>query len=73
MEEGDLDFIYPQWKMPRDISDRLKEKHSPTPRVEVCVISDEKGNLRVQELTKLKYRAAGKLINLTRWIKNSLD
>ena len=72
MEEGDLEFVYPQWKMPQDISGRLKDEHSLTPRVQVCVISDEKGNLRVQELTKLKDRAPGKLIKLTRSIKNSL-
>ena len=57
MEEGDLEFIYPQWKTPDFITSHLKYKCWSIPHVQLSVISDEKGNFRVQELTKAKERA----------------
>ena len=60
MEEGDLEFIYPQWNTPEDIADHLKDKYWARPRVQLCVISDGKGNLRVQERLKIQYRFLGK-------------
>ena len=73
MEEGDLEFIYPQWKVPVDIIHNLNKKYWSTPLVQLCVISDEKGNLRVQELTKAKDRAIDVWSKVKKIVENHLS
>ena len=74
MEEGDLEFIFPQWIMPQNISDRLMAEYWATPRVQLCVISDENGDLRIQELvTKPKERAKGMLNKVKKGMKNTFS
>ena len=46
MQDDDLEFLYPQWKAPNFIVERLKLEYWATPVVELYVISDEKGNVR---------------------------
>ena len=72
MEEGDLEFIYPQWKIPPNIFDDLKDKYWSIPLVQLCVISDEKGKLRVQEITTIMDRTVGKYNKLTKSKKSTL-
>ena len=60
MEEGDLEFINPRWKIPDKIISNLHDKYWSIPHVQLCVISDEKGNYRVQEQTTRKERAIGR-------------
>ena len=71
MEEGDLEFIYPQWNIPDYITHHLKEKYWSILHVKLCVISDEKGNLHARELTKAKERAIGKWNELKKTVKNA--
>lgn len=71
MEEGDLEFIYPQWEIPDDILHNLNKKYWSIGHVELCVISDEKGDLRVQGLTTRTGRAIGRWNELTKSVKNS--
>ena len=70
MEEGDLEFVHPQWKTPDFITHHLNEKYWSIPQVQLCVISDEKGNLHVQELTTRKERAIGMWNKLKKNVKN---
>ena len=70
MEEGDLEFVHPQWKTPDFITDRLKDKYRSIHHVKLCVISDEKGNLHVQELTTRTERAIGWWNELKKSVKN---
>ena len=72
MEEGDLEFIYPQWKTPDFITSQLKDKYWSTPHVQLCVISDEKADLRVQELTTRSERFLGRWNKLTKSGKKPL-
>ena len=46
MEEGDLQFKYPNWIVPECILQKIECDHRNTPNGELNVISDEKGNLR---------------------------
>ena len=46
MEEGDLQFKYPNWIVPECILQKFECDHRNTPNGELNVISDEKGNLR---------------------------
>ena len=57
MEEGDLEFIYPQWIIPDVIIHDLNNKYRSIHHVQLCVISDEEGNFRVQELITRTERA----------------
>ena len=70
MEEGDLEFVHPQWKTPDFITDRLKNKYWWIPQVQLCVISDEKGDLRAQEQTTRTERAIGWWNELKKSVKN---
>ena len=54
MEESDLEFIYPQWEIPRIIIERLKREFWKTPDGELSVFSDGNGNLRCEVLTGQK-------------------
>ncbi|KAL9963906.1 hypothetical protein ACROYT_G027461 [Oculina patagonica] len=45
-EPGDLEFRYPDWMIPQYLVESLGREYSGTPEGELCVISDEKGNLR---------------------------
>ena len=71
MEEGDLEFVYPQWIIPDFITSHLKDKYWSIPHVQLCFISDEKGDLRVQELITRSLRAIGRWNKLTKSVKNS--
>lgn len=42
----DLEFLYPDWETPQYIVASLEREYSATSNGELCIISDEKGNLR---------------------------
>lgn len=42
----DLEFLYPDWETPQHIVASLEREYSATSNGELCIISDEKGNLR---------------------------
>ena len=46
LEKGDVEFIYPDWKAPEYLKERLKREYWATPNAKLFVISDEKGELR---------------------------
>lgn len=45
-EPGDLEYLYPDWMIPQYLVESLEQEHLTAPSVDLCVISDEKGNLR---------------------------
>lgn len=45
-QDTDVHFRYRNYRVPQDIIDKLKKKYCATPCGELCIISDEKGNLR---------------------------
>ena len=63
MEESDLEFIYPQWEIPRIIIERLKREFWKTPDSELSVFSDGNGNLRCEVLTGQKLGVLDKAFN----------
>ena len=63
MEESDLEFIYPQWEIPRIITERLKREFWKTPDGELSVFSDGNGNLRCEVLTGQKLGVLDKAFN----------
>ena len=73
MVEGDLEFIYPQWYTPKFIADRLKDKYWARPLVQLCVISVEKGDLRVQEVTERKEKIIGVWNKVKKGMKNTFS
>lgn len=46
LEKGDVEFIYPDWKAPEYLTERLKREYWATPNAKLFVISDEKRELR---------------------------
>lgn len=44
--KGDVEFIYPDWKAPEYLKERLKREYWATPNAKIFVISDEKRELR---------------------------
>lgn len=70
MEEGDLEFIYPQWIIPEFISRHLEHKYWSIPLVQLCVISKENSDLRLQELITRKERAIGRWNRVKKSMKN---
>ena len=73
MVEGDLEFIYPKWITPKFICDRLKDKYYTRPLVQLYVISDEKGDLRVQEVTKRMEKIIGVWDKVKKSMKNTFS
>ena len=47
-QESDVHFRYGNFRIPQKIIDKLKEEYCSTPCGELCIISDEKGNLRTE-------------------------
>ena len=48
LEEEDIKFHYPDWKVPEYIVKDIGSEYCYTDYGELCVISDEKGKLRFQ-------------------------
>ena len=48
LEKGKLEFIYPEWKIRSYVSDDLKKKYHLCSDRELCIISNDKGELRYQ-------------------------
>ena len=46
LEKGDLEFIYPDWKVPQFIIQILQRDYKSTRNRELYIISDEQDNLR---------------------------
>ena len=67
--KSDLSFIYPDWKVPEYLTERLYRDYWATPDVKLFVISDEKGDVRFLVDVDLTNRAytiiRRKLKNLT--------
>lgn len=48
LEKGKLEFIYPDWIIPRRLREDLRNKYCSSSNLELYVISNEKGELRFQ-------------------------
>ena len=60
-DESDVGFIYPGWKAPEYLTERLYRDYWATPNAKLFVISDEKGELRFLVDVDLTNRAYSRI------------
>lgn len=60
-DKSDLGFIYPGWKAPEYLTERLHRDYWATPNAKLFVISDEKGELRFLVDVDLTNRAYSRI------------
>lgn len=69
-EKGDLQYISPNFKIPLYITNSLKRDYESMPNGELCVISDEQGNLRYKVQLERKDKARGFASKVWRTVTN---